>query len=58
MLFGEKVLVLKNTQEKVSMPHLNIKGTIKNVNENIIIIELSDYSKTYLGTTEINIYND
>ena len=58
MLSGEKVLVLKNTQEQVSMPHLNIKGTIKNVNENILVIELSDYSKTYLETTEIDIYND
>lgn len=58
MLFGEKVLTLKNNQKKVSIPHLNIKGTIKSVNENIIVIELSDYSRTYLETTEISVYPD
>lgn len=58
MLFGEKVLTLKNEQKKVSIPHLNVKGTIKNVNANNIVIELSDYSKTYLDTTQITITND
>ena len=58
MLFGEKILTLKNEQEKVSIPHLNVKGTIKSADVNNIVIELSDYARTYLKTTEINIYND
>lgn len=58
MLFGEKVLTLKNEQEKVSIPHLNVKGIIKNVNANNIMIELSDYARTFLDTTQITITND
>ena len=28
-ILGEKALILKDKQNKVSIPHLNIKGTIK-----------------------------
>lgn len=55
---GEKELILKDKKSNVSIPHLNIKGIIKEVNENKIIVELSKYAKTYLETTEINIYKD
>lgn len=57
-VIGEKVLTLKNNQEKVSLPHLNIKGTIKDINSNSIDIELSDDAKTFLETTQITIYNE
>ena len=58
MIFGEKVLILEKKLEKVSIPHLNVKGIVKNINENEIVIELSDYAKAFLDTTEINIYNE
>lgn len=56
-ILGEKALILKNKQDKVSMPHLNIKGTIKDINSSYIDIELSDYAKTFLETTLITINN-
>ena len=37
LLIREKTLILKNTYKKNSIPHLNIKGTIRNVNENIAV---------------------
>lgn len=57
-IIGVKVLTLKNNQEKVSLPHLNVKGTIKDINSNCIDIELSDYAKTFLETTQITINNE
>ena len=58
MLFGEKVLTLKKKLDKVLIPHLNLKGIVKNIDKNNFLIELSEYAKTFLDTTEINIYND
>lgn len=57
-VLGEKVLILKDKQNKVSIPHLNLKGTIKNINLSRIDIELSDYAKTFLQTTQITINDD
>ena len=57
-VIGEKVLTLKSNQKKVSLPHLNIKGTIKDINSNSIDIELSDYAKTFLENTQITIHNE
>ena len=57
-IIGEKALVLKNKQENVSLPHLNIKGTIINVNSSSIDIELSNYAKTFLETNQITINNE
>ncbi len=57
-IIGKKILILKNKQSKVSIPHLNIKGTVKEVNSNNIDIELSDYAKTFLETSHIVIKNN
>ena len=35
MLFGEKVLTLKKKLDKVSIPHLNLKGIVKNIDKNL-----------------------
>lgn len=56
-ILGKKVLILKSKQNNISIPHLNIKGTIKEINSNVINIEFSDYAKTFLGTTQITINN-
>lgn len=56
-IIGQKVLILKNRQEKVSIPHLNVKGTVKKVDTHNVVIELSDYARTFLKTTQINVLN-
>ena len=43
-VLGEKVLLLKDKQNEVSIPHLNLKGTIKYTNSSRIDIELSEYA--------------
>ncbi len=57
-VLGEKTLILKNNKNKVLLPHLNVKGTIKTIRDNDIEIELSEYAKTYLETDLITIKND
>ncbi len=57
-ILGEKALILKDKQNKVSIPHLNIKGTIKNIDSSKIHIELSDYAKTFLENTQITINDE
>ena len=54
----KKVLILKDKQNKVSIPHLNLKGIIKNINSSRIDIELSDYAKTFLQTAQITINDE
>ena len=57
-VLGEKNLILKNSVTKVSIPHLNLKGIIKSIDSNRINIELADYAKTFLETTQITINNE
>ena len=57
-ILGEKKLVLKDKHNAVSIPHLNVKGTIKNIDSNHIEIELSEYSKAFLETTSITVNNE
>ena len=49
---------MKEIQEKVSIPHLNLKGTVKNVSVNSSVIEFSNYARTFLDTTQITINNE
>ena len=57
-VLGEKILMLQNNVTKVSIPHLNLKGIIKSIDSNRINIELADYAKTFLETTQITINNE
>lgn len=57
-VLGEKILMLQNNVTKVSIPHLNLKGIIKSIDSNRINIELADYAKTFLETTQIMINNE
>jgi hypothetical protein len=57
-IVGEKELILKDEQEKVKIPHLNIKGIVTEIGEKEIKIKLSDYSKEYLETEAIVIKDD
>lgn len=54
-VIGEKVLLLKDKQDEVYLPHLNIKGKAQDINSDYINIELSDYAKSYLKTEQIKI---
>ncbi len=57
-VLGEKKLVLKDKHNAVSIPHLNVKGTIKSIDSDHIKIELSEYSKAFLETTSITVNNE
>ena len=57
-ILGKKELTLKDNHNAVSLPHLNVKGIIKNVDSDQIEVELSEYSRTFLKTTSIMIKNE
>lgn len=54
---GKMTLLLNKEYEKVTLPHLNIKGIIKDIDTEKIIIKLSENSNKYLETNEIILKN-
>lgn len=56
-VIGEKQLILKEWKENVHIPHLNIKGIIKEVNKDTVVISLSENSASFLESKEIVIKN-
>ena len=55
---GEKVLKLNSEREEISLPHLNIKGIVEEINQEEIAINLSEKSNNYLETNQIIIKNN
>lgn len=50
--------MLNSEREEISLPHLNIKGTVEEINQEKIIIKLSEKSNDYLETNQIIIKNN
>ena len=55
---GEQTLELKKNYDKIGQEHVNIKGTVEEINNGNIKIKLSNYSKTYLNTEYIIIKDE
>ena len=47
--YGENIII---------MPHINVKATITEIEENVITLKISDYGKTYLKTEYVTIKDE
>ena len=55
---NKELYLIEEYGENINMPHINVKAIIDEIKEDVIILKISDYGKTYLKTEYISVKNE